>query len=104
MKGKRYSEEQIIRILDEAEAGKPVAEMCRAYSVAEATIYRWRRRYRGMDEAHLRQAGRAEQAGCLTSALARTQSHRCRRLASVCRESRIGAGQSSADRLLHPLR
>lgn len=54
MKGKRYREEQIIRILDEVEAGKPVAEVCRAYNVSEATIYRWRRRYRGMDEAQLR--------------------------------------------------
>ena len=54
MKGKRYREEQIIRILDEVEAGKPVAEVCRSYNVAEATIYRWRRRYRGMDETQLR--------------------------------------------------
>lgn len=54
MKGRRYSEEQIIRILGEVETGKPVAEVCRVYNVAEATIYRWRRRYRGMDEAQLR--------------------------------------------------
>ena len=54
MKGKRYTEEQVIRILRHVDAGKPVAEVCREYKVAEGTIYRWRRRYRGMDEAQLR--------------------------------------------------
>lgn len=54
MKGQRYREEQIIRMLDEVETGKPIAEVCRAYNVSEATIYRWRRHYRGMDEVQLR--------------------------------------------------
>jgi len=54
MRGKRHTEEQIIRILREIDSGTSVAETCRQYSVSEATIYRWRRRYRGMDEAQLR--------------------------------------------------
>ena len=54
MKGKRYREEQIIRMLGEVETGKPVGEVCRAYNVSEATLYRWRRHYRGMDETQLR--------------------------------------------------
>ena len=54
MKRKRYTEEQIIRILREIGGGKSVAEVCRQYNVAEATVYRWRQRYRGMDEAQLR--------------------------------------------------
>ncbi|NLE76996.1 MAG: transposase [Chloroflexi bacterium] len=48
---------QITRILDGVESGRPVAKVCRAYNVAEATLYRWRRRYWGMDEAELRQFG-----------------------------------------------
>ena len=54
MKGKRYSEEQIIRILKEVESGKAVAEVCREHGVAEATVYRWRSRYSGMDVPELR--------------------------------------------------
>lgn len=54
MKGKRYSEEQVIRILKEVESGKAVAEVCREHGVAEATVYRWRSRYSGMDVPELR--------------------------------------------------
>jgi len=48
MKGKRYSEEQIIRVLREAEAGVPVAEVCRRHGVSEWSFYRWRQKYGGM--------------------------------------------------------
>ncbi len=41
-KGKRYTEEQILRILKEVENGKSVAEVVRQYGVSEATVYRWR--------------------------------------------------------------
>jgi putative transposase len=54
MKGKRYTEEQIIKILKEVEAGKSVAETCRKYNVSENTVYRWRNKYRGMDKTQLR--------------------------------------------------
>ena len=54
MKGKRYSEEQIIRILDEIDSGTTVAATCRKYNVSEATVYRWRRKYRDMDVAQLK--------------------------------------------------
>jgi len=47
--GKRYTEEQIIRILRESEAGKTITEICREYGVAEGTFYRWRQKYGGMD-------------------------------------------------------
>lgn len=48
MKGKRYSEEQIIKVLREAEAGMPVAEVCRKHGVSEWSFYRWRQKYGGM--------------------------------------------------------
>lgn len=53
-KGRRYSEEQIIRILKEIEGGRPVAEVCRAYNVAETTVYRWRTKFGEMDQQQLR--------------------------------------------------
>ena len=49
MKGTRYSEEQIIRILREAEAGMPAAEVCRKHGVSEWSFYRWRQKYGGMN-------------------------------------------------------
>lgn len=48
MRGKRFSEEQIIRILGEHEAGRRVAELCREHGIAENTFYRWKSKYGGM--------------------------------------------------------
>ena len=49
MKGKRYSEEQIVRMVHEVEGGKAVAQVCREYGVSEQSMYRWRAKYGGMD-------------------------------------------------------
>ena len=49
MKRKRFSEEQIIGILKEAEAGVPVKELARTHGVAEGTLYRWKSKFGGMD-------------------------------------------------------
>ena len=51
MKGKRFSEEQIIRILREAERLDNVREVCRQHNIAEQTLYRWRRQFGGMEVA-----------------------------------------------------
>ena len=50
MKVKRFSEDQIVRILREAETGgKNIADVCRAHGITETTFYRWRRKYGGLD-------------------------------------------------------
>jgi len=52
---KRHSEEQIIRILREAEAHEvPIREVCRQHNVSEQTFYRWRDKYGGMEVADAR--------------------------------------------------
>ena len=53
MKGKRYSEGQIIRILKQVESGESIAKVCRAHGVSEQTVYRWRSKYNGMEGAEL---------------------------------------------------
>jgi len=54
MKSRRYSEEQIVRILGEIGSGRSVAETARQYGVAEATIYRWREKFGGMEVSEVR--------------------------------------------------
>ncbi len=46
---KRFSEEQIIRILKEHEAGKKAADLVREHNISEQTFYRWKSKYGGMD-------------------------------------------------------
>ncbi|NMA24002.1 MAG: transposase [Spirochaetales bacterium] len=64
MKGKRYSEEQIIGMLREIETGTSVADVCRKHGVSAWSISRWRRKYSGMDvpEAKRLKALEAENA------------------------------------------
>ena len=49
MKGKRYDEVQIIRILKEAEGAENIRDVSRKYNITEQTFYRWRNKYGGMD-------------------------------------------------------
>ena len=49
MRGKRFSEEQIIGILKEAEAGVPLAELTRKHGIADGTFCRWKAKYGGLD-------------------------------------------------------
>ena len=49
MKAKRFTEEQIIGILNEAEQTGNIREVCRAHNVTETTFYRWRSKFGGMD-------------------------------------------------------
>lgn len=49
MKRTRFSEEQIIGVLKEAEAGAKTAELARRHGVSEATIYNWKAKYGGLE-------------------------------------------------------
>ena len=49
MQGEGFSEEQIIRILHEAESLDNIREVCRQHNIAEQTLYRWRRQFGGLE-------------------------------------------------------
>jgi putative transposase len=49
MKRKRFSVEQIVGVLKQAEIGVPVAELLRKVGISEQTLYRWKKRYAGLE-------------------------------------------------------
>ena len=61
MKKTRFTETQIISVLNELEAGVPAAELGRKYGVSDATIYNWRTKFGGMIESDLRRLRQLEE-------------------------------------------
>jgi len=45
----RFSEEQIIGLLREAEAGRKIADLCREHGISQPTFYRWKSKYSGLE-------------------------------------------------------
>ena len=60
VKRTRFSEEQIIAVLKEAEAGAKVTELCRRHGIADATFYTWRSKYGGLEISEMRRLRQLE--------------------------------------------
>ena len=60
MKRSRYSEEQIIAVLREHEAGAKAADLARRHGISEATLYNWKAKYGGMDVSDARRLKQLE--------------------------------------------
>jgi putative transposase len=55
VKRKRFSVEQIVAVLKQAEVGVPVAELIRQVGITEQTLYRWKKQYKGLETDQVRQ-------------------------------------------------
>lgn len=64
MKKSRFTDQQILAILKQNEAGVPVPELCREHNISSATFYKWRAKYGGMDASLMKEVKelRAENA------------------------------------------
>ena len=51
---KRHTEEQIIAVLKESEAGTKTGELCRQHGISDATFYKWKAKYAGMEASDLK--------------------------------------------------
>lgn len=60
MKGKRFSEEQIIAVLKEAEAGAKTPDLCRRHGITQQTFYRWKSKYGGLEVSEMRRLRQLE--------------------------------------------
>lgn len=61
MRRSRFSEEQIVGILKEAEAGAPTKEVCRRHGVSRETFYRWKGKYGGLTVSEARRVKQLEE-------------------------------------------
>ena len=64
MKARKYTEEQVIAVLKEGEAGAKIGEVCRKYGISDATYYNWKRKYAGMTVSDLRRMKALEEENC----------------------------------------
>lgn len=61
MKRSRFSENQIINILCEAEAGVPLNDLCRTHGFSKSSFYKWKAKYGGMETSDLRRLRELEE-------------------------------------------
>ena len=90
MKRARFSEEQIIAVLKEAEAGAKVSELCRRHGISDATFYTWRSKYGGLEISEMRRLRQLEEENRRLKAIVADQALDLRALKDVLAKNGYG--------------
>ena len=64
MKSKRFTEEQIIGILKQAQSGMKIVDLCRLHGISDATFYNWRTKYGGLEVSEAKRLKTLEAEKC----------------------------------------
>ncbi len=64
MKSKRFTEEQIIGILKQAQSGMKIVDLCRLHGISDATFYNWRTKYGGLEVSEAKRLKTLEAENC----------------------------------------
>ena len=83
MKQGRFSEEQIIAVLKEAEAGAKITELCRRHGISDAAFYTWRKKYGGLEVSEMRRLRQLEEENRRLKAIVADQALDLRALKDV---------------------
>ena len=71
MKKSRFTEAQIVRVLNECESGKSTKDICREYGIAAPTFYSWKKKYGGMDAQQLKELNLCNKKTAVSSSCTR---------------------------------
>ena len=94
MKGKRFTSEQIIKVLAEADAGMKIGELCRKYGVSEATYYNWKAKFGGLSLSEVRRLKDLEQENGRLKKLVADQALDIQMLKEVCSKNFKARGEA----------
>ena len=94
MKRARFSEEQSISILKEAEAGGKVTGLCRRHGISDATFYTWRSKYGGLEISEMRRLRQLEEENRRLKSIVADQALDIRALKDVLAKTVTARGEA----------